>query len=350
MTLNSTGPISIGGATTGQSINLELGLSATTSSSLNDSSFRNLAGVASGAISLNNFYGKSNVVLWDMLLMGGGGGAVDIAYNANITGDDGNPPPYTGWYPSGGGGGGGLLTTSSSNSSGQSLFITVGAGGSGTASGGSSYYALTSGGSAVTTALGGGTGANGTKNGGSGGGGNFTGITFLSGGTGTDGQGNNGGSYNSANTCNAGGGGGKNGAGVTATGSGNPLNGGNGGTGYDLTNFRGGSSLVVAYGGGGGGYVIRLNYTSVSGTNGSTTYPNDYVGPANSGGGARGQGGLSPGINQPSRTRAGGSGIVIIRYPGSVAKATGGTTYTATVGGTAYYFHEFTASGTLTFT
>ena len=61
MALNSTGPISIGGSTTGQSINLELGRAATATSSLNETSLRSLAGVASGAISLSNFYGKSNV-------------------------------------------------------------------------------------------------------------------------------------------------------------------------------------------------------------------------------------------------------------------------------------------------
>jgi len=61
MTLNSSGPISLGGSTTGQSINLELGFSATALASINSTSFRTLAGVASGAISLSNFYGKSNV-------------------------------------------------------------------------------------------------------------------------------------------------------------------------------------------------------------------------------------------------------------------------------------------------
>jgi hypothetical protein len=60
MTLNSTGPISIGGTTTGQSIEIELGQSGTVQASLNDSALRTLAGVASGAISLSNFYGKSN--------------------------------------------------------------------------------------------------------------------------------------------------------------------------------------------------------------------------------------------------------------------------------------------------
>jgi hypothetical protein len=61
MPLNSSGPISIGGSTAGQSINLELGRSATAQSNLNESALRTLAGVASGSISLSNFYGKANV-------------------------------------------------------------------------------------------------------------------------------------------------------------------------------------------------------------------------------------------------------------------------------------------------
>jgi hypothetical protein len=61
MALNSSGPISFGGSTVGQSINLELGVSATALASIDSTSFRTLAGVASGQISLSNFYGKSNV-------------------------------------------------------------------------------------------------------------------------------------------------------------------------------------------------------------------------------------------------------------------------------------------------
>jgi len=60
MALNSSGPLSFGGATTGQSINLELGVSATALASINSTAFRTLAGVPSGAISVSNFYGKSN--------------------------------------------------------------------------------------------------------------------------------------------------------------------------------------------------------------------------------------------------------------------------------------------------
>lgn len=55
MTLQTSGAISI------NNINTELGVASGTARGLGDASSRNLAGVASGAISLSNFYGKSNV-------------------------------------------------------------------------------------------------------------------------------------------------------------------------------------------------------------------------------------------------------------------------------------------------
>jgi hypothetical protein len=65
MTLNASGPISLGGSTAGQSINLELSQSATAQVSLNDTNVRSLAGVASGAIVMpTNFYGKSAVTIF----------------------------------------------------------------------------------------------------------------------------------------------------------------------------------------------------------------------------------------------------------------------------------------------
>ena len=61
MALNSSGPISLGGTTTGQSIALENGGSGTSTISLNDAAVRSLAGVASGAIAMpTDFWGKSN--------------------------------------------------------------------------------------------------------------------------------------------------------------------------------------------------------------------------------------------------------------------------------------------------
>ena len=77
MTMVSSGPISLAGnATTGglnQSINIELGQSATATISLNDSNVRTLLAVPSGAISLNDAYGKSNRV------------AITYTYSANAT-------------------------------------------------------------------------------------------------------------------------------------------------------------------------------------------------------------------------------------------------------------------------
>jgi hypothetical protein len=66
MTMVSTGPISLGGTATtsglNQSVNVELGRSGTASINMNESAVRTLAGVPSGAISMSNFYGKSNRV------------------------------------------------------------------------------------------------------------------------------------------------------------------------------------------------------------------------------------------------------------------------------------------------
>jgi hypothetical protein len=63
MALNGSGPISLAGATAGQSIALELNLSATGTISLNQANVRTLANVPSGAIIMpTNFYGKSNRV------------------------------------------------------------------------------------------------------------------------------------------------------------------------------------------------------------------------------------------------------------------------------------------------
>jgi hypothetical protein len=83
MTLNASGVISIGGATAGQSINLELGLSATANSSLNDTLLRALASVPSGIISLSNFYGKSSG--FKQGIFGFGSGNFPPSFMSNIT-------------------------------------------------------------------------------------------------------------------------------------------------------------------------------------------------------------------------------------------------------------------------
>lgn len=55
MALQTSGAISL------SNVNVELGRSSTAQISLGETAVRNLAGVASGAISLSNLYGKSNV-------------------------------------------------------------------------------------------------------------------------------------------------------------------------------------------------------------------------------------------------------------------------------------------------
>lgn len=65
MSINSSGTVSLAGATLGQSIAVELGLGNVSQISLNDGSLRTLAGVPSGAIAMSNFYGKSNNVAFN---------------------------------------------------------------------------------------------------------------------------------------------------------------------------------------------------------------------------------------------------------------------------------------------
>jgi hypothetical protein len=60
MALNSSGAISLGGSTAGQSVNLELGQAAGATITMNDTNLRALFGVASGTISLSQGYGKSS--------------------------------------------------------------------------------------------------------------------------------------------------------------------------------------------------------------------------------------------------------------------------------------------------
>jgi hypothetical protein len=91
MTLNASGPISLGGSTAGQSINLELGQSATAQVSLNDTNVRTLAGVASGAIVMpTNFYGKSaaSVNFSDHSVYSGTSSPATAGYRVNSDGFD----------------------------------------------------------------------------------------------------------------------------------------------------------------------------------------------------------------------------------------------------------------------
>jgi hypothetical protein len=69
--MNSSGPISLGGASTGQSINLEIGQPATSTVSLNDTNVRTLANKPTINTTITvptDFYGKSLADAWFMTL------------------------------------------------------------------------------------------------------------------------------------------------------------------------------------------------------------------------------------------------------------------------------------------
>ena len=240
----------------------------------------------------------------------------------------------------GGGGGGGLLySNSQSITPSSAITVTVGAGGAATSYGGGNGG---NGGNSVfgaLTAIGGGGGGsypNNGSGGGSGGGSNNW-STSTTGGTGTSGQGFAGGSNNG--TTNFGGGGG--GAGGTAKGLSN--NSGGDGLAYNIS----GTQTYYSGGGGSGVYPGYANQTSYgfgglggggnggNGPHGSGTAPT--AGGTNTGGGGGGVADLQ------QNSAAGGSGIVIVRYPGS-QRATGGTV-TSVAGHT---IHTFTTSGTFT--
>jgi hypothetical protein len=254
-----------------------------------------------------------------LVVAGGGGGA--------------------GQYQSGGGGAGGVLTaTGYAVTFGSPITVTVGAGGTG----GAQLSTGTQGANSVfgsITAIGGGFGGSSSAagnggNGGSGGGAAAGGVgaTYF-GGTGVSGpprQGYDGGA-GAANgviapsVSRAGGGGGAGGAGASGVSS------GNGGIGI-LSSING-TSTGYAGGGGGGSYLIAPG-NAISGYGGGgggaesagTGRINAESGTPNTGGGGGGVERAGTGIGG-----AGGSGIVIVRYPASTfAPSPYDTSFTAT--------------------
>ena len=288
MALNGSGQISMGGSTAGQSINLEMGYSATATISLNDTAIRGLGGKASGAISLSDFWGKTNAITVDYVIVSGGGAGGN------------NDAKHAG----GGGGAGGMIGGTVSIGSGTYV-VTVGSGGGQSSINGFGHVTVYAGGRGGTSGDGGA--------GGSGGGGSSDNTgPGGNGGAGTAGQGNGGGAGNRDGYA-AGGGGGKG---------------------------SGGNNPDQPYGGTGGTTTIRgATETFASGGNGGV-YSSSNPGPgaANTGNGGGGGG------NQSGKS--GGSGIVIIAYPGTVAKASGGTINTTSRSG--WVVHTFTSSGTFT--
>ena len=227
-----------------------------------------------------------------------------------------------GYHYGGGGGAGGLVYKASNTITATSYEVVIGAGATeqlslGTGNiGNDTTFAY----SGTLTAKGGGGGGKETadaSSGGSGGGsgheaaGNGSGTqTSQAGDSGTYGFGNDGGQGIGATNYNTGGGGGAGSVGAT----GDATKSGNGGAGKDYSSIFStsvGDSGWFASGGGGGptsdGTTVAGTASSGGGTDGSPLSGPSLSGQANTGGGSGG------GYNNQG-ARAGGSGVVIIRY------------------------------------
>ena len=262
-------------------------------------------------------------------------------------------------WGAGGAGAGGVLVGTTSVTPGIQYSVTVGGGGAAINNGTNSSL------SSFAVAIGGGAGSNwqtygNGQSGGSGGGATWVYSNSTGGyGTGTSGQGYPGGgpiTYPNASNHPSAGGGGAGGPGGTPSGS-SDGQAGSGGTGrlssIDGTSYYygGGGGGGMHYGtggaggaGGGGGGGASSGYTGGPGGTGGrnnggagSATPGGSGGTNTGGGGGGGGGGASP------NGGAGGSGIVIVRYSGTV-RGTGGTITSS--GG--YTIHTFISSGTFT--
>lgn len=310
MALNSSGPIAIGGCTSGVSIAKELGLTTTAQHSLNCTSYRTLSGQASGAVSMNAFHGKSNNTVsanYVMVGWGGYGGA------------------YCSCYGGGGGGGGGAvktgtftlktcktyLLTKTNSGCGATTFsgcciTTIRAGNGG--AGARTIYHCVCGCSIPYCRLPPGAGVCGGAGGGGGGGPHWSGS--RSGGSPRGGTGVSGG---------AGGGGGASGCG----GAGTTYLGGAGGAGTAVSIL----CTTVYFGGGGGGGTCGTSCGSLAAPGAGGGGYGGFERSCTPGQGAAlfsggGGGGQAFGSNYPYTTS--GSAIGIVYYSGTTPKFNGG--------------------------
>ncbi|MEI7750005.1 MAG: pilus assembly PilX N-terminal domain-containing protein [Candidatus Moraniibacteriota bacterium] len=250
----------------------------------------------------------------------------------------------------GGGGAGGLLTnTGYAVSVGSPISVVVGGGGAGDTGVGYGGKASNGGNSSFgsITAIGGGGGAGSGSGvaGGSGGGALAGSYAGEHGGAGISGQGYKGGDNLYVSPGNGGGGGGGGGAGAVG-GASSTRNGAAGGVG--ISSSISGTATYYA-GGGGGSCSNNSGYSGGAGGAGGGGAGGGYgaagtAGAPNTGGGAGGT------ANFTSVGAAGGSGIVIIRYPNTYPNAvstTGSPTVTNTGG---YKIYKWTTVGTWSIT
>lgn len=272
----------------------------------------------------------STELLTNVLIVAGGGGAF------KDVNDSGN---------AGGGGAGGVIYRTNQGLGG-SYTVTVGAGGAANAGQGGSSSLV--GGALNLVAIGGGTGGNTNRNtrtaGGGGSGGGATPTVWN---PNNDPQlapsygGGNGGPAQQPGSASGGygnpGGSSPSNPGIFLTGC-YPSGGGGGAGGAGGSGSYGGSYSSCSYGGGGSGITFAMLNTLQLGQSSGGNY---YVA---GGGGATSPGvGAAPNYGGGGRAiGAGGPGLVVIAYPGTQIKGSGGT---ITVTGTDVY-HVFTESGT----
>lgn len=280
MTLNASGQLSLAGSTVGQSVALELGLTATTQIGLGCANVRTLAGVATGAITLpTNLWGKSNNVAFASQTYSTAGtysfvvpsGVSKISAVAVGAGGR-NCWTYGPTYSNNGtlGGIGGSLSYSNCIpvTPGETLTVVVGNGGYFGCCGGSIIANVVPAPSQIkrgaTVLLSGRAGCNGTN----------VGAVSYNGGAG----GQNRGAGGAAGYAGAGGA-----ASNTSTGNGSTGTGGGGGGGAQLLNNR-------YYGGGGGGVGLTGQGANGAGGiyNGTAFAPNTCVQGKGGSGGANG--------------------------------------------------------------
>ena len=339
MALESSGTMSIGGSTSGRSINLELSRPATQSSNLNETDLRDLAGVpgSGNQISISDFYGASAVTSQFTIAPGGdtsnttaftltpgGGGAfnyntvspsaykmvvsTDFSAKVKVWGAGGASGTQNG---DGGGGGNAVATVAFKNTPGVYwIIIGDGSGSSPTmptnrGGGGGADWSLRGSGGGFSgifagsishgnsVIIGGGGGGGGTLDGGGGGGNTGGGGLPLPGSGGEGGTQSGGGAGNNPFT--------------PEPASGSALKGGHGrgggGGGYYGGGAGGDDGTISPGGGGGSGYVgghpnaPTSNTSNTTGTTGgnAANSPDPYNGGSGNGGQGAGSQGGAPG-------------------------------------------------------
>lgn len=289
----------VSGAISFNNINVELGVAGTTQASLGQASYRTLAGVPTGAISMSNFYGKSNRV------------SASYTFSANTANATLNLSTVSGYSA-------GTTDITVTINSGVYLYSTSTGGYGLSLTGGTVGDTLTIVNNGYIMGMGG-TGSTGT-NGPVGGPALNLGFAMSSC------------TINNTNASAYIGGGGGGGAYGGYAGGGGGAGGAPGGRGGDNSQLPGGSGGGIGQSGSAGGWVPPGGGQGASGGGGGRIFPGTGgTGGSNSGGGGGGAGGGGGGWNgKGSGTGGAGGGA---NNPGGVSSPNSGTLYGGYAGG-----------------